>query len=115
MAMTSYQPDCAHRTGGHSAGLQFVSVHTKRGWVVLALMPAIIMSIWRATGHSPSPSVGEMMESFDQLKKTAPSLSHIIPGHDLRVMENIQPLKVDGLMVRLDEPPKIANYLRLFQ
>ena len=25
-----------HRTGGHSAGLQFVSVHTKRGWVVLA-------------------------------------------------------------------------------
>ena len=25
-----------HAAGGHSAGLQFVRVHTKRGWVVVA-------------------------------------------------------------------------------
>jgi len=48
-----------------------------------------------------------MMESFDKLKKTAPSLSHIIPGHDPRVMEKYPAVEgQDGLMVRLDEPPK---------
>ena len=97
-----------HCTGGHSAGLQFVSVHTKRGWVVLASDASHYyehMESYRP--FTIAFHVGEMMESFDKLKKTAPSLSHIIPGHDPRVMEKYPAVEgQDGLMVRLDETPK---------
>ena len=49
----------------------------------------------------------EMMESFDRLKKVAPSPDHIIPGHDPKVMERYPAVAgKQGLMVRLDEMPK---------
>jgi hypothetical protein len=48
-----------------------------------------------------------MMESFDRLKKVAPSPDHIIPGHDPKVMERYPAIAgKEGLMVRLDEMPK---------
>jgi len=47
-----------------------------------------------------------MMESFDRLKKVAPSLDHIIPGHDPKVMEKYPTVAGhEGLVVRLDETP----------
>jgi glyoxylase-like metal-dependent hydrolase (beta-lactamase superfamily II) len=96
-----------HRTGGHSAGLQFVSVHTKRGWVVLASDASHYyehMESYRP--FTIAFHVGEMMESFDRLKKVAPSLDHIIPGHDPKVMKKYPALAgKDGLVVQLDENP----------
>ena len=96
-----------HRTGGHSAGLQFVSVHTKRGWVVLASDASHYyehMETYRP--FTIAFHVGEMMESFDRLKKVAPSLDHIIPGHDPKVMEKYPAVAGhEGLVVRLDETP----------
>ena len=97
-----------HRTGGYSAGLQFVSVHTKRGWVVLASDASHYyehMQDYRP--FTIAFHVGEMMESFDRLKKVAPSPDHIIPGHDPKVMERYPAIAgKEGLMVRLDEMPK---------
>ena len=96
-----------HRTGGHSAGLQFVSVHTKRGWVVLASDSSHYyehMESYRP--FSIAFHVGEMMASFDRLKKVAPSPQHIIPGHDPLVMARYPVVAgTDGLIVRLDEAP----------
>ena len=97
-----------HRTGGHSAGLQFASVHTKRGWVVLASDASHYFE--HMQDYRPFTiafHVGEMMESFDRLKKVAPSPDHIIPGHDPKVMERYPAVAgKQGLMVRLDEMPK---------
>lgn len=96
-----------HRTGGHSAGLQFVSVHTKRGWVVLASDASHYyehMETMRP--FSIAFHVGEMMASFDRLKKVAPSPDHIIPGHDPKVMQRYPAIAGhEGVIVRLDEPP----------
>ncbi len=96
-----------HRTGGHSAGLQFVSVHTKRGWVVLASDSSHYyehMEHYRP--FSIAFHVGEMMASFDRLKKVAPTDDHIIPGHDPQVMKRYPVVNgTGGLIVRLDVPP----------
>ncbi|MEK9897096.1 MAG: N-acyl homoserine lactonase family protein, partial [Burkholderiaceae bacterium] len=52
--------------------------------------------------------VGEMMASFDRLKKIAPSPQHIIPGHDPLVMTRYPTVaETDGLIVRLDEAPSV--------
>ena len=101
-----YRPGVhVHRTGGHSAGLQFVSVHTKRGWVVLASDSSHYyehMESYRP--FSIAFHVGEMMASIDRLKKVAPSPQHIIPGHDPLVMARYPVVAgTDGLIVRLDE------------
>ena len=98
-----------HRTGGHSAGLQFVSIYTKRGWVVLASDASHFYE--HMESYRPfviAFHVGEMLESFDQLNRVAPSPQHIIPGHDPKVMK-IYPAVTgrNDLMVRLDESPKI--------
>jgi glyoxylase-like metal-dependent hydrolase (beta-lactamase superfamily II) len=73
-----------HAAGGHSAGLQFVRVKTRRGFVVL--------------------------EGFDKLIALAPDESHIIPGHDPLVMK-LYPApssELEGIAVRLDVPPSGA-------
>ena len=96
-----------HRTGGHSAGLQFVSVHTKRGWVVLASDAAhFYENLDSNRPFTIAYHVGEMLESFDRLRQVAPSRDHIIPGHDPMVMQ-LYP-DVEGFadkVVQLDMPP----------
>ena len=65
-----------HRTGGHSAGLQFVSIHTKRGWVVIASDTSHYyehMESYRP--FTIAFHVGEMMESYDKLKLSQNSTS----------------------------------------
>ena len=42
-----------HAAGGHSAGLQFVRVRTRRGWSCSPRMSAISTRTWRASGRSP--------------------------------------------------------------
>ena len=96
-----------HRCGGHSAGLQFVSVNTARGWLVLASDATHYyenMNAYRP--FTTAFHIGEMMKCFDQLKRVAPSEDHIIPGHDPLVMRRYPALPgQEGVIVRLDVPP----------
>ena len=96
-----------HHTGGHSAGLQFVSVHTKRGWVVLASDAAhFYENMDSGRPFTIAYHVGQMLESFDHLRKVAPSSEHIIPGHDPMVMKIYPTAKnLNDRVVQLDMPP----------
>lgn len=100
-----------HRAGGHSAGLQFVSVNTVRGPVVLASDVTHFYENME-TGR-PFPTafhIGEMLEGFDRLLRVAPNPDHIVPGHDPQVMKRYPPPSPDleGIAVRLDVPPQGA-------
>ncbi len=100
-----------HPVGGHSAGLQFVRVHTRRGWVVLA--SDVTHFYENMETERPFPTafhIGEMLEGFDALRTAAPSPAHIVPGHDPEVMVRYpapQP-ELEGAVVRLDVAPKEA-------
>lgn len=75
-----------HLVGGHSKGLQAVSVNTKRGLVVLAADAAHYYA--NITRGNPFPivvNVPENCESHERLFRLAGGLDRLIPGHDPRV------------------------------
>ena len=99
-----------HPTGGHSAGLQFVRVHTKRGWVVLASdVTHFYENMESGRPFTTALHVGEMLEAFDKLAAVAPTRGHIVPGHDPRVMQRYPAPspELDGIVVRLDVMPTV--------
>ena len=98
-----------HPVGGHTPGMQFVRVHTRRGWVVLASDVTHYyenMEIGRP--FTAAFHIGDMLEAYDALRAHAPSPQHIIPGHDPLVMRLYPPPKpeLEGVVVRLDVMPK---------
>lgn len=98
-----------HPAPGHSVGLQFVRVNTRRGPVVLASDVTHFYENFE-TGRPFTTvfSVGDMLESFDRLIDAAPSLDHIVPGHDPLVMARYPAPRpeLEGIAVRLDVPPR---------
>lgn len=99
-----------HPAPGHSAGLQFVRVNTRRGPVVLASdVTHFYENMDTERPFVTAFHVGCMLEGFDRLKAAAPSPDHIIPGHDPLVMRRYRPPRpeLEGIVVRLDEPPVI--------
>jgi glyoxylase-like metal-dependent hydrolase (beta-lactamase superfamily II) len=101
-----------HKAGGHSAGLQFVRVHTARGWVVVASDVAHYYENFEARRpFSGAFHVGEMLTGFEALAAQAPSPHHIVPGHDPLVMQRYPApsRELDGIAVRLDVMPNNAN------
>ncbi|HET6184807.1 MAG TPA: N-acyl homoserine lactonase family protein [Acetobacteraceae bacterium] len=93
---------------GHSAGLQFLRIHTQRGWVVLASDVTHYyehMETYRP--FTTALHIGQMMEGFDLLRAAAPSMAHIVPGHDPEVMRRYKPPRpeLEGIAVRLDVAP----------
>jgi glyoxylase-like metal-dependent hydrolase (beta-lactamase superfamily II) len=97
-----------HPTGGHSAGLQFVSVDTARGRVVLASdVTHFYANMEQGRPFSTAFHVGEMLEGFDRLRAVATSEAHIIPGHDPLVMARYPAsgAGLEGVAVRLDAAP----------
>jgi glyoxylase-like metal-dependent hydrolase (beta-lactamase superfamily II) len=97
-----------HPTGGHSAGLQFVSVETARGRVVLASdVTHFYANMEQGRPFSTAFHVGEMLEGFDRLRDVATSDAHIIPGHDPLVMARYPAsgAGLEGVAVRLDVAP----------
>lgn len=97
-----------HRVGGHSAGLQFVSVHTARGWVVLASdVTHFYANMETGRPFSTAFHIGDMLEGVDRMRAVAGSDDHIVPGHDPLVMQRYSPVRNDlaGIIVRLDERP----------
>jgi glyoxylase-like metal-dependent hydrolase (beta-lactamase superfamily II) len=97
-----------HLTGGHTAGLQFVRVHTKRGWVVVASDVAhYYENMDKARPFTTAYHVGDMLEAYDKVRAQADSRDHIIPGHDPVVMKLYPAPRPDleGAIVRLDVMP----------
>jgi len=97
-----------HLAGGHSGGLQFVRVHTKRGWVVVAADVAhFYENMETGRPFAQAFHVGEMLDGFGKLEALAPTKQHIVPGHDPLVMERYPAAskELEGIVVRLDMPP----------
>lgn len=91
--------------GGHTAGLQAVRVHTKRGWVVLASDASHFYENIHRT--SPFPivlHVGHMLDGYRRLLKLASTPDHLVPGHDPLVKERY-PAGPDPDIVCLHEAP----------
>src|SRR5215813_11543041 len=95
-------------SGGHSRGLQFVRVRTRRGWVVVASDASHYYANFEE--YRPFPvvyDVGETLEGYDEMRRLASSLSHIVPGHDSIVLQRYpaQPGGGPAEIVRLDAEP----------
>jgi len=91
------------KTGGHSAGLQVVTVETEKGKVVLAADAThFYRNIQEDRPFSVVGNLAEMYDSFEIVRKlTIPEL--IIPGHDPLVMANFPPAtaELEGIVVRI--------------
>jgi len=73
--------------GGHTPGMQFVRVHTGRGWVVLASdVTHYYENMETGRPCTAAFHIGEMLGAYDVLRAHAPSPQHIAPGHDPLVM-----------------------------
>src|SRR5260370_11778065 len=81
-----------HHVGGHTAGLQFARVKTRRGWVVLASDAShFYANFEQMRAYATVYNVGDMLEGFASLKRLASSIQHVIPGHDPLVMRRDPP------------------------
>ena len=98
-----------HFAGGHTAGLQFVRIHTQRGWIVLASdVSHFYENFDQGRPFSSAFHVGQMLEGFDRLRALADSDAHIVPGHDPLVMQRYAPAcgALEGIAVKLHEAPR---------
>ena len=94
-----------HKIGGHTDGLQVVCVDTDRGPVILASDAAVFYETLE--GGRPFPAafhVGQELAGYRKLLELAGSVEHIVPGHDVAVMERY-PEVLDGIAWRVDLPP----------
>ncbi len=94
--------------GGHTPGMQFVRVHTERGWVVLASDTSHFYE--NIESGRPFPGlycVPDVIAGFRAVRAAADSPAHIVPGHDPLVMQRYPAPsnELQGIVVRLDVPP----------
>lgn len=98
-----------HPVGGHTAGIQCVRVHTKRGWVVVASDTTHYYEHVE-TGRTFGTvfDVAATVEGYDTLRALAASPAHIVPGHDPLVMQRYPAASetLQGIAVRLDVDPR---------
>lgn len=97
-----------HHVGGHTAGIQCVRVHTRRGWVVIASDTTHYYEhVETGRCFGTVFDVGAAVEGYDTLRALAQSPRHIVPGHDPMVMERYPPAgeALRGIAVRLDADP----------
>lgn len=98
-----------HRIGGHTAGLQSVRVHTRRGWVVLASDASHYYEHFENSRIFPTTyHLGEVLEGYKKILRLAESPQHVIPGHDPLVLARypVAAPGLDGMAVRLDVMPQ---------
>lgn len=98
-----------HHIGGHTAGLQVVTVMTKRGVVVVASDACHLYA--NMENRNPFPVIFEkdkVLAGYETLERLAPSKAHIVPGHDPKVLDRYPPVSdaLKGIACRLDETPK---------
>ena len=99
-----------HHVGGHSKGLQFVRVWTRRGWLVLASDASHFyanMNEGRAFAivHNHEAT----LEGYNRMFALASNRSAVIPGHDPLVREQYPAAAagLDGEVLRLDADPRL--------
>jgi glyoxylase-like metal-dependent hydrolase (beta-lactamase superfamily II) len=95
-----------HHLPGHTLGLQAVRVETGRGPIVLA-SDAIHFwaNIEREIPYPVVADVSQYLESLRVLRKLAPTVDHIIPGHDPEVLKRFPAEAGVRDIARLDLPP----------
>jgi glyoxylase-like metal-dependent hydrolase (beta-lactamase superfamily II) len=96
-----------HHLPGHTPGLQVVRVATERGPVVLA---SDAIHFWaNLQRETPYPVVADVvayLEALRRLRSLAPSLDHIIPGHDPAVLQRFPAEPHTQDIVRVDLAPQ---------
>ncbi len=96
-----------HHLPGHTLGLQAVRVQTERGAVVLA---SDVIHFWaNLERETPFPIVADVvgyLEALRRLRTLAPSIDHIIPGHDPQVLQRFPAEPNTQDIVRLDLAPR---------
>ncbi len=97
-----------HLVGGHTRGLQIVTVETRRGRLVLA--SDAVHYYANAELEHPFPLIHDaeaMLEGFRTVKRLAPSPAHVVAGHDPEVLRRFRPVLAEGIpgIVRLDAEP----------
>ncbi len=98
-----------HHVGGHTMGLQFARVFTRRGWVSVASDAAHFYEGYQCCRPLPLViHVGDMVRGFARIRDLADSEDHVVPGHDPMVMKKyVAPSpQLEGIAVRLDEAPR---------
>ena len=94
-----------HLLGGHTKGLQALSVATARGRVILASDALhLYANLEREVPFPIVVQVEEYLEALRTLRRLAPSIDHIIPGHDPLVLERFPRHAGYADIVRLDLP-----------
>lgn len=91
-----------HLIGGHTYGLQSVTVTTRRGLVVLASDAAHFYE--NISLENPFPIVADvprMMAGHERLLRLAPTPAHLVPGHDPLVAELYPQVAGDPLIFDL--------------
>jgi glyoxylase-like metal-dependent hydrolase (beta-lactamase superfamily II) len=96
-----------HKIGGHSPGLQAVTVMTANGLIVLASDAAHFYETFEL--GRPFPIVVDMeavQNGYATLKRLAGDPRQIVPGHDPLVLKRYPPLTAAsaGIVHRLDVP-----------
>ena len=98
-----------HFIGGHTMGLQSVTVETARGRVVLASDAShLYHNMWDKNPYRTVFNIGDMMEGHDKLRWLANGNKDlIVPGHDPLVMNYYPAPSEDlkGKVIRLDVAP----------
>jgi glyoxylase-like metal-dependent hydrolase (beta-lactamase superfamily II) len=98
-----------HLIGGHTMGVQAVSVNTDRGKVVLASDSVHFYENMQKTAPFPIVyNVADMVAGYDKLRRLASSEDHIVPGHDPLVLKQYPALdgRTEGVIARLDVMPR---------
>ena len=85
-------------------------VKTKRGDVVIASDVTHLYAHIETDRVFPiTYNVGDVLEGYATIKKLAPTMRHIIPGHDPLVLTRYPAARpgLEGWAVRLDAEPKV--------
>jgi glyoxylase-like metal-dependent hydrolase (beta-lactamase superfamily II) len=99
-----------HKLGGHTKGLQCVRVRTRRGPVVLASDASHLYAHIEQNRVFPiTHNLEDVLEGYATMRRLAPSLDHIVPGHDPQVIERYPAARpgLEGWIARLDVEPRM--------
>lgn len=91
-------------TGGHSAGLQIVTVETSKGRVVLASDALhFYENLHKERPFSTIHNLEDMYKSFDIVNKVTVDPNLVVAGHDPKVLEKFTKYndELEGLVVKI--------------
>ncbi|MGI6855152.1 N-acyl homoserine lactonase family protein [Mesorhizobium sp. 1B3] len=97
-----------HRIGGHSRGLQAVTVETERGTLVLASDAIPFYAHFQSRRVYPViDCLPDILDGYRTIDELASRPEHIVPGHDPEVMEIFPAFSAEtrGWIARLHEGP----------